>query len=104
MRKLRNIVLYAWVLIEIAPPPAGLMAQTASQANQKAGIHGRVLDERGGAIAGAKVTTADAAGKETSAITDRAGNFALSGLQPGAFTIRALAAGFASYGRSGVVL
>src|SRR5215213_1132760 len=60
-------------------------------------LRGQVSDEFGGLIVGANVTVADASGVERAATTDDAGRYALTGLAPGRYTLRVVAAGFAEY-------
>lgn len=60
-------------------------------------LRGQVIDELGGAIVGATVTATDAGGREKSTTTNGEGIYVLSGLAPGRYTVRAVAAGFAVY-------
>lgn len=67
-------------------------------AQQRPGsVRGQVLDELGGAIIGASVTAIDAAGKEKSVVTNDNGNYTITGLAPGKYTLRVVNAGFAIY-------
>src|SRR6266404_2091462 len=60
-------------------------------------IKGQVSDEFGGVIVGASVVTVDASGAKKTATTNGEGNFAISGLAPGKYTIKVTATGFAGY-------
>jgi len=65
-----------------------------SQANQGS-IQGSVLDQTGGAVAGATVTVLDVARGTTRALTtDNAGAYVASNLTPGTYTVRGVAKGF----------
>jgi hypothetical protein len=56
-----------------------------------------VVDSVGAVVPGAVVTAVSADGKEKSATTDKGGQFNLTGLQPGTYTIKATAANFAPF-------
>jgi Carboxypeptidase regulatory-like domain len=73
-------------------------------AQQGAGgtLRGRILDQFGGAIVGATVTIIDATGAEKTATTNDEGLYVISGLAPGAYTVRAQAEGFALYENASV--
>ncbi len=60
-------------------------------------IRGQISDEFGGVIVGATVTAVDAKGAEKTARTNGDGAFAINGLAPGKYTVRAAAEGFAIY-------
>src|SRR5688572_30813491 len=67
-------------------------------AQQRVGsLKGQVLDELGGAIVGAAVTAIDSRGVEKSSVTNDSGNYTITGLAPGKYTLRAVNAGFAMY-------
>jgi len=68
-------------------------------------IHGTVTDASGSAVAAAVVTleSAGAAGKQTT-VTDEAGAFRFSGLEPGTYTIAVHAAGFTVWTASNVAV
>jgi len=75
-----------------------------SQTNQGT-IQGALLDQTGGAIAGATVTVIDVARGVTRAlVTDGAGQYVANNLTPGTYTIRAEAKGFRTAEHSGVLL
>ena len=60
-------------------------------------IRGQISDEFGGVIVGATVTAVDAKGSEKTVKTNGDGAFAINGLAPGKYTVRAVAEGFAIY-------
>lgn len=70
----------------------------AIQAQQSSGtLRGRVVDELGGLIIGARVTVKNGNGEERTAVTDASGSFQLSALVPGKYVVQASAPGFALY-------
>jgi hypothetical protein len=75
-----------------------LGAAIGTFAQQSGGtIEGQVSDSLGYAVVGATVTAVDRSGKEKSTVTNSAGNYSISGLAPGRYTIRAAAESFAIY-------
>ena len=75
-----------------------LLSCSAAFAQQgTGGIRGQVTDEFGGVILGATVTVVDAAGARRTANTDDEGNFTVTGLAPGKYTVQVAAGGFAFY-------
>lgn len=58
-------------------------------------LRGHVADEFGGSVVGATVTVISQSGVEKSAVTNDEGNYIVSGLAPGTYTVRAAASGFA---------
>jgi hypothetical protein len=61
-------------------------------------IRGHIADPTGALIPGAKVTFANSAGKAVTATTaDASGAYAVNGLAPGSYIVRASFAGFASF-------
>jgi Carboxypeptidase regulatory-like domain/TonB dependent receptor len=75
-----------------------------SQSNQGV-IQGAVLDQTGGAIAGASVTVIDVArGVSRALTTDAAGQYVAPSLLPGTYTVRAEAKGFRITEHSGVLV
>jgi hypothetical protein len=74
-----------------------LGAAFAVSAQQAGTIRGQVSDSLGYAIVGATVTAVDRNGTEKSTVTDASGNYSISGLAPGRYTIRAFAESFAAY-------
>jgi hypothetical protein len=68
-----------------------------SQATATAELRGNVTDPNGSAVAGATVTATDnAKGTTRTATTDADGNYVLLSLQPGVYTVKVEASGFAS--------
>jgi hypothetical protein len=75
-----------------------LLCVSGAQAQQSLGsFRGQVVDEFGGLIVGATVTATGADGLQKTAVTDSEGNYALNGLPPGRYIIRATAPGFALF-------
>jgi len=75
-----------------------------AQTNQST-IQGALLDQTGGAIAGATVTVIDVARGVTRAlVTDGAGQYVANNLTPGTYTVRAEAKGFRTVEHSGVLV
>ncbi|HSE22085.1 MAG TPA: TonB-dependent receptor [Pyrinomonadaceae bacterium] len=73
----------------------GVCALVNLAAQQRTGsLRGQVLDELGGAIVGATVTAIDGTGVEKTAVTNDGGNYTITGLAPGKYTLRAVNAGF----------
>ena len=64
---------------------------------QTGSLTGQVLDTSNAAIVGATVTTVDASGKIKTTITNQGGEFSVSGLAPGTYTVRAIADKFGLY-------
>jgi hypothetical protein len=67
----------------------------AGYAQQLGTLRGQVTDEFGGALVGATVTAVNQSGVEKSTVTNDEGNYVIGGLAPGAYTVRAVANGFA---------
>ena len=75
-----------------------------SQASQGT-IQGGVFDQTGGAIAGAMVTISDVArGITRSLVADGAGQYVTPALDPGTYTVRAVAKGFRTEEHDGVLV
>src|ERR1700722_3809178 len=75
-----------------------------SQSSQGA-IQGAVFDQSGGAVSSAAVSVVDVARGVTRAlVTDVAGQYAATSLNPGTYTIRAEAKGFRTVEHSGVLV
>jgi hypothetical protein len=75
-----------------------LMCVSVAPAQQSLGsFRGQVADEFGGLIVGATVTATGADGAQKTTVTDGEGNYALNGLPPGRYIIRATAPGFALF-------
>jgi hypothetical protein len=88
---LRPIILYMVLFIS-----GGAFGQTAGAQDSAPGIQGTVKDGSGSAVAGAVVTLETAAGTgQRTAITDRAGSFRFSAVEPGTYKVAVAAPGFA---------
>ena len=61
---------------------------------QSAVLRGRVVDELGAVIVGAHVTVVGADGVEKSVVSNGDGDYAIPGLVPGKYTLRATMTGF----------
>jgi hypothetical protein len=73
------------------------LAVSFAQQPQPGTLRGQVTDEFGGALVGATVTAVNQSGVEKSTVTNDEGNYVISGLTPGAYTVRAVANGFAVF-------
>src|SRR5215217_9336393 len=67
-------------------------------------LRGQVVDETGARIVGATVTVINGNNVAKTTQTNDAGVYAISGLAPGSYTVRATAAGFAPYEQTGVTI
>ncbi|MCA1636521.1 MAG: carboxypeptidase regulatory-like domain-containing protein, partial [Acidobacteria bacterium] len=76
-------------------------AATFARQTQNGTLRGQVTDEFGGTIVGATVTASNAGGVEKTATTNGDGVYAISGLAPGTYTVRATAGGFAMFEDAG---
>jgi hypothetical protein len=65
-------------------------------------LGGRVTDERGGLIVGARVMLTGRDGVEKTAATDAEGTYSFNRLETGTYTLRAAAPGFTPYEKPGV--
>jgi hypothetical protein len=74
----------------------------AQQGGGSGNLRGRVVDQFGGAIIGATITAVDASGAEKTATTNEEGAYVINGLQPGPYTVRAVATGFALFEKAAV--
>lgn len=66
-------------------------------AQQTGTVKGQVYDSLGAVLPNATVTVVDATGKEKTATTNRQGEFTVTGLIPGKYTVRAIAPTFSLY-------
>src|SRR5437016_3483286 len=73
-----------------------IVFSTASFAQGRASLRGQISDEFGASIVGATVTLTDAAGVQKTATTNADGGYSFTGLAPGKYKVRAVAAGFAT--------
>ena len=74
-----------------------LCALSVSAQQSTGNLRGQVTDQLGGVIIGATVTVTDAGGTTKTATTDSDGNYAISGIAPGKYTVRATSTNFADY-------
>ncbi len=65
-------------------------------------LRGQVADQQNAVIVGATVEAIDAGGKIKTAVTNDQGEYVLSGLVPGKYTVRASQTGFAAYENTNV--
>jgi len=80
-----------------------MVAVTIGFAQQATGsLRGQVKDEFGGVVVGATISVVDQSGAEKTATTNEEGVYAVNGLQPGAYTVRAKATGFAIFEQQNV--
>jgi hypothetical protein len=81
----------------------GLCGTAFAQDLDEVNIGGRVADQNGASVVGAKVTVRHVAtGIERSAPVDEEGRYRLIELAPGAYAVRVAAEGFAAEERAGV--
>lgn len=69
----------------------------ASFAQSSGSVAGQVVDSLGAVVVGATVTAVSPDGKEKQAITNARGEYVISGLVPGTYTVRAIATNFSLY-------
>ncbi|HEX8366940.1 MAG TPA: carboxypeptidase-like regulatory domain-containing protein, partial [Pyrinomonadaceae bacterium] len=74
-----------------------LFISSSALAQQTGTLNGQVVDTLGAVVVGASVTAIDASGKEKSVVTNRQGEYSITGLAPGKYTIRTTAPTFQSY-------
>ncbi len=74
-----------------------LSLTVAAFAQTTGGLRGQVVDELGQVVVGATVIAVDSTGKEKTTTTNNSGEFSISGLAPGKYTVRATAANFSLY-------
>jgi hypothetical protein len=67
-------------------------------------LSGQVVDSLGAIVVGATVIAVDATGKEKNATSNNQGNFTISGLAPGTYTVRVTAPNFSLYENTEVVV
>lgn len=79
------------ILAAVAAFSVGALAQSAG------GIGGNVTDSLGAIVVGATVTAVDSAGKQKQAISNARGEYSITGLAPGKYTVKAIAPKFALY-------
>jgi hypothetical protein len=74
-----------------------LFISSVSFAQQNGSLSGQVVDALGAIIVGASVTAVSADGKEKTTTSNQRGDFTISGLAPGKYTVRVSAPNFAFY-------
>ncbi len=74
-----------------------IVFSTAAFGQQTGGVNGQVQDTLGAVVVGASVTVVSADGKEKTATSNSRGEFSVSGLAPGVYTVRVKATNFAFY-------
>ncbi|MEO7538941.1 MAG: carboxypeptidase regulatory-like domain-containing protein, partial [Pyrinomonadaceae bacterium] len=95
MRFIFSFLLFALLSTFLAGSASG---QTAG------GMVGQVVDTLGAVVVGATVTAVSADGKQKEAVTNARGEYTLSGLLSGTYTIKAIAPNFALYENTNVVI
>jgi hypothetical protein len=81
-----------------------LFFSSAIFAQATGGLRGQVVDSLGAAVVGATVTAVDQTGKEKNVTTNNQGEFTISGLAPGTYTVRATAPNFGLYENAAVTV
>src|ERR1700732_1836051 len=91
----RSDLFFLWMLLLVSP----CRAQT-----QTAEIRGQVTDPSGGTLVGATVLLTRPSGALMDTTTNKDGIYEFKSLAPGTYEIKAVAAGFAMFDKSGVSL
>ena len=89
---LRIVLFGLAVLLAIVPRGGNLLAQTPT-----GGLSGVVSDPSGGVVAKAAVRLTSASGASLDTVTKRDGSYEFKGLEPGTYTLTAVAKGFAIF-------
>jgi len=79
------------VLFAVLELSSVLLGQNTAQ------LRGQVIDEQGALISGAHATLTDAAGKKRSAVSNANGEFTITNLAPGAYTLTVESKGFETH-------
>src|SRR2546429_1209336 len=95
LRLVKQSVVLAFTLVLVS-------AVAFAQQSANGTLRGRIADQFGGVIIGATVSAVDASGAEKTATTNDDGAYVINGLAPGAYTVRAQAAGFAPFEKTSV--
>jgi hypothetical protein len=74
-----------------------LLLNTSAFAQQTGGLRGQVYDSLGAVVVGATVIVVDAGNRERSVVTNQRGEFTVTGLAPGRYTVRVTATQFGLY-------
>src|SRR3954453_13097702 len=81
------------------------LAATGAASSQTTGsIAGTVVDANGAVIVGATVTAVAADGKQKDVVTNTRGEYSISGLAPGKYTVKAIAPSFGLYENTEVTI
>src|SRR5688500_13601508 len=88
---MKFITLFIWNLILALALSVPVFAQ------QNGSLSGQVQDSLGAVVVGATVTVVAADGKEKTTTSNQRGEFSMSGLAPGKYTVKVKAAKFALY-------
>lgn len=95
---MKNIKFLAFISFALLIINLGVSAQSTGT------ISGQVYDSLGAVVVGANVIAVDENAKEKSAITNKQGEFSISGLAPGNYTVRVVATKFAFYEQADVAV
>src|SRR5438105_3235635 len=88
MRIIRSVLFV--ILLSIVLAGAAFSQSTGS-------VGGQVVDSLGAVIVGATVTAVSPDGKQKQAVTNSRGEYSITGLVPGKYTVKAIAPKFALY-------
>ncbi len=88
MKIFRSITFLLLISLALA---TGTFAQTAGS------IGGQITDSLGAVVVGASVTAVSATGAQKQAVSNARGEYSITGLAPGKYTVKAIAAKFALY-------
>jgi hypothetical protein len=81
-----------------------LVLAMSAMAQSPGSISGQVVDSLGAVVVGATVTAVAADGKQKEAISNARGEYTITGLAPGTYTVKAIATNFALYENAEVVV
>lgn len=81
-----------------------LVVASGAFAQATGSVSGQVVDSLGAIVVGATVTAVDAGGKQKVNVTNARGEFAINGLAPGKYTVKAIAPKFALYENTEVII
>src|SRR6516162_10238056 len=107
MSKRYRFVLCLFVCLSLAAFSNRLQAQdssTASRESLRGSIRGTVADQTGRVVPGAAIAVHGAVQDRHATVTNAEGQFAISGLPPGAYSVQASAAGFATLKRDDITV
>src|SRR6516162_2177524 len=105
MFKRYRFVLWLSVCLSLAAFSSRLQAQSSSTASReglKGSIRGTVVDQTGRVVQGAAIAVHDGMQDRHATVTNAGGQFAISGLPPGTYSVQASAAGFATLERDDI--